>query len=89
MNSSTEQITKEPTKQPNNQTTKNQPNNKKTFAFPLHALLMPVGKSRNSELRFASLHVLGQAKQNKFCGPLAREKQIKNEFLFVFPLAYS
>ena len=45
------------------------------FGIVLNALLLPVGKSRNSELRSKLL-------------PLGKSK-LKNEFLFAFPLAYS
>ena len=36
---------------------------------------------RNSDLRFAPVEVLGQAKRNKFRDPFAREKQIKASFI--------
>ena len=36
----------------------------------------------------ADAEILGQAKQNKFCDPFARENKLK-QALFVFPLAYS
>ncbi len=36
----------------------------------------------------ADAEVLGQAKQNKFCDPFARENKLKRA-LFAFPLAYS
>ena len=35
---------------------------------------------RNSDLRFTTVEVLGQAKRNKFRGPFVREKQIKTNF---------